>query len=377
VLTTILSSYSGFLASAGYFILVLGILVFVHELGHFLLAKKLGVGVITFSLGFGPKLIGRKIGETQYQISAVPLGGYVKLIGEDRGEEVKEEDRTRSFSFQPIWKRVLIICAGPFFNLFLTLIVFCFSFIFFGIPYDTLPLPPKIGDLSPGFPAEQAGLERGDVILSINGVSVATWEDLSNKIRSSGGEALLIKIKRKENDLEFRIIPKMSKENTAQGEKNVYLIGISPPFDEMTYLYKKIGVGEAIYEGGLRTWYLTKLTVIVLGKMISGEISAKTIGGPIQIAQEAGKQGKKGLPYLLGLIAILGINLGLINLFPIPILDGGHLLFLVMEAILGRPISIKKIEIAQQIGLILIILLMLYAFHNDLRRIFFPGGYGF
>jgi regulator of sigma E protease len=377
VLTTIFSNYSGFLVSAGYFVLVLGILVFVHELGHFLLAKKLGVGVITFSLGFGPRLIGRKIGETQYQVSGVPLGGYVKLIGEDRGEEVKEEDRTRSFSFQPIWKRVLIICAGPFFNMFLTLVVLCFSFILFGIPYDTLPLPAKIGDLSPGFPAAQAGLRRGDVILSVNGASVATWDDLSNKIRSSGGETLLIKVKRKEEHLAFRINPKMSKERTDQGEKTVYLIGISAPYDETTYLYKKIGIGEAVYEGGLRSWYLTKLTVIVLAKMVSGEISAKTIGGPIQIAQEAGKQGKKGLPYLLGLIAILGINLGLINLFPIPILDGGHLLFLVMEAVLGRPVSIKKMEIAQQIGLILIILLMLYAFHNDLRRIFFPGGYGF
>jgi regulator of sigma E protease len=184
-------------------------------------------------------------------------------------------------------------------------------------------------------------------------------------------------VKRKEEHLAFRINPKMSKERTDQGEKTVYLIGISAPYDETTYLYKKIGIGEAVYEGGLRSWYLTKLTVIVLVKMVSGEISAKTIGGPIQIAQEAGKQGKKGLPYLLGLIAILGINLGLINLFPIPILDGGHLLFLVMEAVLGRPVSIKKMEIAQQIGLILIILLMLYAFHNDLRRIFFPGGYGF
>jgi regulator of sigma E protease len=145
----------------------------------------------------------------------------------------------------------------------------------------------------------------------------------------------------------------------------------------MTFRYKRVGPLEAVYEGSLQTWHLTKLMVVVLGKMISGEISPKTIGGPIQIAQEAGKQGKKGVPYLLGLIAILGINLGIINLFPIPILDGGHLLFLGIEAILRRPVSIKKIEIAQQIGLILIILLMIFAFHNDLRRIFFPGGYGF
>jgi len=377
VLTTILFSYSSFLTSAGYFILVLGILVFVHELGHFLLAKKLGVGVITFSLGLGPKLIGRKIGETQYQISAVPLGGYVKLIGEDRGEELKEEDRARSFSFQPIWKRTLIICAGPFFNMFLTLVIFCFSSIFFGVPQEPLPLPPIIGGLQSGFPAEKAGLRKGDTILSIDGVSIATWNDISSIIRGSEGKELSIKVKRDKEIVEFKISPELSKEKPAQGEKTVYVIGITAPYEEMTFRYKRVGPPEAVYEGVLQTWHLTKLMVVVLGKMISGEISAKTIGGPIQIAQEAGKQGKKGLPYLLGLIAILGINLGLINLFPIPILDGGHLLFLVMEAILGRPISIKKMEIAQQIGLVLIILLMIFAFHNDLRRIFFPGGYGF
>jgi regulator of sigma E protease len=377
VLTTFFSNYSSFFTSAGYFILVLGILIFVHELGHFLLAKKLGVGVITFSLGFGPKLIGKKIGETQYQISVVPLGGYVKLIGEDRGEEVKEEDRARSFSFQPIWKRTLIICAGPFFNMFLTLVIFCFSFGFFGIPQEPLPLPPKIGGLSPGLPAEKAGFRTGDRIISIDNTNIATWNDLSSIIRKSEGRELSIKVKRNEEIIEFKINPEISKEKTAQGEKDVYVIGIVAPFEEMTFRYKRVGPLEAVYEGSLQTWHLTKLMVVVLGKMISGEISPKTIGGPIQIAQEAGKQGKKGVPYLLGLIAILGINLGLINLFPIPILDGGHLLFLGIEAILGRPVSIKKMEIAQQIGLILIILLMIFAFHNDLRRIFFPGGYGF
>ena len=379
MLTTVLSNYSSFLVSAGYFILVLGILVFVHELGHFLLAKKLGVGVITFSLGFGPKLIGRKIGETQYQISAVPLGGYVKLIGEDRGEEVKEEDRVRSFSFQPIWKRTLIICAGPFFNMFLTLVIFCFSFGFFGVPQEPLPLPPKIGGLSSGLPAEKAGLRKGDMVLSIDSTSITTWNDISNIIRKSEGKELSIKVKRNEEIIEFKISPEISKEKIAQGEKTVYVIGIVAPLEEVTFRYKRVAPWEAVYEGSLQTWHLTKLMVVVLGKMISGEISPKTIGGPIQIAQEAGKQGKKGVPYLLGLIAILGINLGLINLFPIPILDGGHLLFLGIEAILGRPVSIKKMEIAQQIGLILLILLMIYAFHNDLRRNFFPGSgsYGF
>ena len=377
MLTTFFSNYSSFLVSAGYFILVIGILVFIHELGHFLLAKKLGVGVITFSLGFGPKLIGRKIGETQYQISAIHLGGYVKLIGEDRGEEVKEEDRARSFSFQPIWKRILIICAGPLFNIFLTLVIYWFSFGIFGIPQEPLPLPPKIGGLSSGLPAEKAGFRQGDLIISIDHTSVTTWDEVANTIRKSEVKELSIKVKRNGDTIEFKITPEISKEKKPQGEKTSYVIGIIAPLEEMTYRYRRVGPLEAVYEGSLQTWHLTKLMMVILWKMISGDISPKTIGGPIQIAQEAGKQGKKGIPYLLGLIAILGINLGLINLFTIPILDGGHLLFLGIEAILGRPVSIKKMEIAQQVGLILIILLMIYAFHNDLRRLFFTRGYGF
>ena len=360
-----------------YFIIVLGVLVFIHEFGHFLLAKKLGVGVLTFSLGFGPKLIGRKIGETQYQISAIPLGGYVKLLGEDRGEELKEEDRKRSFSFQPIWKRVLIICAGPFFNMFLALALLCFTFLTYGIPQEELPLPSKIGGISQGLPAEKAGLKKGDTVISIDGRTVSTWNELSDIIRRSEGKEIVIQVKRDEKTLDFKVNPEMSKEKIKPGEKAPYVIGIMAPLEELTFRYEKVGVGEAISKGIVQTWFYTRFTVVVMAKMITGEISRKMIGGPIEIARQAGKQGSKGLPYLLGLMVLLGVNLGLLNLLPIPILDGGHLLFLVMEAILRRPLSIRKIEIAQQVGLMLIILLMIFAFYNDLLRLFSPEGYKF
>jgi regulator of sigma E protease len=360
-----------------YFIIVLGVLVFIHEFGHFLLAKKLGVGVLTFSLGFGPKLIGRKIGETQYQISAIPLGGYVKLLGEDRGEELKEEDRKRSFSFQPIWKRALIICAGPFFNMLLALVLLCFTFLTYGIPQEELPLPSKIGGISYGLPAEKAGLKKGDTVISIDGKTVSTWNELSDLIRKSEGKEVAIQVKRDEKILEFKITPEMSKEKIKPGEKAPYVIGITAPLEELTFRYEKVGVGEAISKGIVQTWFYTRFTVVVVAKMITGEISRKMIGGPIEIARQAGKQGSKGLPYLLGLMVLLGVNLGLLNLLPIPILDGGHLLFLVMEAVLRRPLSIRKIEIAQQVGLMLIILLMIFAFYNDLLRLFSPEGYKF
>jgi regulator of sigma E protease len=351
-------------------IIVLGILVFVHELGHFVFAKKLGVGVLTFSLGFGPRLVGRKMGETEYQISVFPLGGFVKLVGENPGEEIKEEDRSRSFSAQPVWKRFLIVSAGPFFN-FLLAIVFFSTINIFGVPY----FPSKIGDISPESPAAQAGLKKGDLIASIDGEAVSKWDDLSRIIRSSQGKELQLKIKRDSETLDLKVTPKSSTQKNLFGEEvQIFVIGITPT-DEL--LVQKVGPFEAIGKGLSQTWFGIKLTVVSIIKVIERVIPAKTIGGPIMIAQLAGEQAKRGIISLILFTAILSINLGVINLFPIPVLDGGHFVFLALEAILRKPISIKKMEIAQQVGLILIILLMLFAFYNDLLRVFSPEGFKF
>lgn len=351
-------------------VIVLGILVFVHELGHFLLAKKLGVAVLKFSLGFGPKLIGKKIGETEYQIAAFPLGGFVKPLGEDPSEQIKEEDRPRSLWAQPIWKRSLIIGAGPVFNFFLAAVLFS-GINLFGIPY----YPAKIGEVSSGLPAEMAGLKKGDVVLSVNGEKVTKWDDLSKIIRNSKGKDLLLEVKRDGEVLEIKVTPKPSTQKDLFGEEiPVFVIGITP-FDEI--IVEKVGPFVALGKGLSQTWFGIKLTVVSIVKLIQRVIPAKTIGGPILIAQLAGEQAKRGLVSLILFMAILSINLGVINLFPIPILDGGHFLFLGLEAILRRPLSIKKMEIAQQIGLIFIILLMLFAFYNDLIRIFSPGGFKF
>jgi len=350
--------------------IVLGILVFVHELGHFILAKKLGVAVLKFSLGFGPKLIGKKIGETEYQIAVFPLGGFVKPLGEDPQEQMKEEDRHRSLWAQPIWKRALIIGAGPFFNFLLAVVLFS-TINLFGIPY----YPSKIGEVSPGLPAEQAGLKKGDTVLSINGEEVTKWDDLSRIIRNSNGKELLLKVKRDHEVLEIQMTPKSTTQKNLFGEEtSVFVIGITQP-DEL--LVQKVGPFEAFGKGLSQTWFGIKLTVVSIIKLIERVIPAKTIGGPILIAQMAGEQAKRGLLSLVLFTAILSINLGVINLFPIPILDGGHFLFLSLEAILRKPISIKKMEIAQQIGLIFIILLMLFAFYNDLIRLFSPEGFKF
>lgn len=348
-------------------VIVLGILVFAHELGHFLLAKRLGVGVLKFSLGFGPRLIGKKIGETEYQIAAVPLGGFVKLIGENPEEKVNEGDLARSFSAQPGWKRALIIGAGPFFNFFLAVVLF-FAINLFGIPF----IPSRVGEISPDLPAERAGLKKGDLILSIDGEKVSKWDDLSRIIRSSEGKDLSIHVKRGDTVLELKVAPQPSKTKNMFGEEiSIFMIGITPPEE---VLIEKVNPLVALGKGFVQTWQGIRLTVVSIVKLIQGKIPAKTIGGPILIGQLAGEQARRGILSLALFTAILSINLGLINLFPIPILDGGHFLFLGLEAVLRKPLSIKKMEIAQQIGLILIILLMLFAFYNDLIRIFSPGG---
>lgn len=363
MLTTILST-----------IIVLGILVFIHELGHFLLAKRLGVGVLTFSLGFGPKLIGRKIGETQYQISTVPLGGYVKLVGENPEEEVKEEDRHRSFSAQPIWKRALIIGAGPFFNFLLAVFVFSAINLSTGIP--SMPMiPPQIHEVSSGLPADEAGLKNGDLILSIDGKDISKWEELRETIYNSKGKELALKVKRDGEVLEIKVTPKPFMQKTPFGEEiQTFIIGIKPPYVEETR--QKVGPLMAFGSGVVQTWEGIKFTVLGIVKLIQRVIPAKTIGGPILIAQMAGEFAKKGLLSFALFMAVISINLGVINLFPVPILDGGHFLFLGLEAILRRPISIRKMEVAQQVGLILIIFLMLFAIYNDLGRLF-PKGFSF
>jgi regulator of sigma E protease len=352
-----------------YFIIALGILVFVHEFGHFLLAKKLGVGVLTFSLGFGRKLIGKKVGETEYKVSAIPLGGYVKLIGENPEEEVKKEDMERSFWVQPKWKRFLVVIAGSFFNFFLGIAIFCFVNPFAILSTTPPPILPVVTEITSGSPAEAAGMKKGDQVLSVDGEGVSTWEELSKIIRNSKGRELTIKIKRDGEVLEIRVTP-----ITAQvGGEQVYRIGIVGP-----KVYPKIGPKLEMGNGVGRTWLIIKFTIIGIVKIFEGEIPAKdAVAGPLGIAQMAGQQARKGPVEFLYLIAVLSVSLGFFNLFPIPVLDGGHLLFIGLEAVFRKPLSIKKMEIAQQIGLIFIILLMLFAFYNDLIRIFSPGEFKF
>ncbi len=347
------------------FIILLGIFVFVHEFGHFITAKRLGVGVLTFSLGFGPKLVGKKVGETLYKISAFPLGGYVKLIGENPRDKLKQGDEVRSFSRQPVWKRALIVCAGPFFNFIFGVTIFFFlnPFAIFSTP---LASPhPVIAQIVQNQPAAMAGLKSGDIILAVNGVPISKWEELSTTIRNSKGKELLIKVKRDEKIFELKVTPIISN----NGGEEAFRIGIMGGD-----LNQRIGPKFEIGNGFRRTVQFMEVAIIGIKWIISGQTPAKdAFGGPIMIAQMAGQQAKKGLADLVFLLAVLSIDLAIVNLLPIPILDGGHLLFLSIEAIRRRPLSVKHLEVAQQIGLIIIILLFAFIFYNDIMRILPQG----
>ncbi len=345
-------------------VIVLGVLIFFHELGHFLVARLLGVGVETFSLGFGPKMIGKKIGITDYRISAIPLGGYVKMVGEQPDADLDPADIPLSFTHKNVFKRILIVAAGPFFNLLLALIIFYGIFQISGM----LILKPSIGEINEGTPAYRTGLKKGDLVVSIDGVKISTWEDMAKMITTSKGKTLSISVIRSNS---MRVVdvtpePKIFK-NIFNEDIERYVIGVTASGDFFT---KDLNVFQALSQSFIQTYQITALTIKGVVKLFQGTVSPKTLGGPIMIAQMAGQEARAGAVNFIFFIALISINLAILNFLPIPVLDGGHLLFFFVEAVTGRPVSIKIREIAQQAGIFVLILLMIYVFYNDIARVF-------
>jgi regulator of sigma E protease len=340
----------------------LGLLIVIHEWGHFLVAKLSGVGVVTFSVGFGPKLWVRKKGETEYALSAFPLGGYVKMVGEDPEEEVQQHDIERSFSHKGLLKRIAIVAAGPGFNLLLAVVLLMIVYFFYGVPV----LSTRISGVESGSPAELAGIRKGDRIVAVNGQAVDEWDGLSGKIKESQGAPLNIQIQRDSQQLSLTVQPVKKAGRSIFGEKlEIWVIGIGSQVS-----IEKGNPGQAVVRAFQQTYEYSKLTLLALYKMINGDVSPRNLGGPIMIAQMAGQQAQEGLGSFLAFLAVLSINLGVLNLLPVPVLDGGHLLFFLVEAIIGRPVAVKHRERAQQVGIFLLMLLMVYAFYNDIARFF-------
>ena len=340
----------------------LGVLIIIHEFGHFLLAKLFGVGVVTFSVGFGPKLWVKKKGDTEYALSAFPLGGYVKMVGEDPDEEVQAVDVQRSFAHKPLLQRLAIVAAGPGFNLLLAVFLLMIVFIFYGVPV----LSTQVGGVEAGSPAERAGISKGDRIAAVNGQPVTEWEELSRAIKESQGRPLSLQIRRDSQETQVTVEPMKREGRTIFGEKKEeWMIGIGSQVS-----IEKGKPGLAIWKAIQQTYDYAKLTLVALYKMLVGEVSPRNLGGPILIAQMAGQQAQEGVGNFLGFLAVLSINLGVLNLLPIPVLDGGHLLFFLVEAVIGKPVAVRHREVAQQVGIFLLMLLMIYAFYNDIARFF-------
>lgn len=345
------------------FIIVLGFLIFVHELGHFLVAKRSGVTVLRFSLGFGPKIFGITRGKTEYRLSMLPLGGYVKMLGEDSGEELPPADRAGSFSEQKVSRRLAIVLAGPLSNFIWAILIFSFVFAFYGVPEPTPE--PEVGSLTAGWPAEQAGLKTGDIILSINGQPIRLWDDIPAAVEKFGTNPLNLRVKRDDSEFSVTVTPRIEEiKNPLTGDLiRRPMIGIG-----RSEIFKPVNPLTAGYYAVDHTIYLSKTFFAVIGRLVERKLPLDTLGGPILIAEMTGKQAKKGLAALLNFVAFISVNLAVLNILPIPVLDGGHIFFFLVEAILGRPLSVKKIEFAQRLGLVALLSLIVVVFYNDIMR---------
>jgi regulator of sigma E protease len=441
------------------FVVVIGILILIHELGHFFVARLCGVGVERFSIGFGPVLMRWRGKETEYCLSAIPMGGYVKMMGEEspiEGGAALPFDPKKAFALKPLWARFLIVFAGPGMNFVLAAIIFAIVLATVGRPVwpaavgkvaDGSPaaaaglrtgdvitavndrpiyywedlervvadsngrpltlrvrradaeqtitltprrkpvtdpifketrevwdigagpqLVPQISSVAPESPAAKAGIQPGDVVIAVAGQPVYTPEDLVEAIRTRPGQPFEVTVERDGKRLTLTVTPEATKEKTPTGEELV--VGkIQAGIATKAVRFEPYNPVQAVSYGVARTWDMTVLTVKGLWKLVSRQIDSSNIGGPIQIATEAGKQAKEGMGSLALFTAIISVNLAVLNLLPVPMLDGGHLFFFVIEAVLGRPLSLKKREAAQQLGFVLLMLLMVYALWNDLNRI--------
>lgn len=350
------------------FILVLGLLIFVHEFGHFIFAKLFGVRVLKFSLGFGPKVVGKMVGETEYVISAFPLGGFVKMFGENPDEQdIPDAEKKVSFAHKPVWQRFLIVLAGPVFNLVFSVFLFFMVFVILGVP--TAVDTTRIGKVNSKSPAEVAGLLENDVILQIDGHDTVVWDDVLAGVKGSDGKPLTMVVQRGNEKVPLTVTPAIDSVKNVFGEvvEKRFMIGIKKA-DAM--VWQKSSFSASIENAFLQTWMYISLTAVGFAKIVQRVVPASELGGPILIAQIAGEQMRAGWVNLIYFMSLLSVNLGLLNLLPIPVLDGGHLAFLTIEGLRRKPLAMRAQIIAQQVGIGLLGTLMIFVFYNDIARLF-------
>jgi regulator of sigma E protease len=359
------------------FLFVLTIVVFFHELGHFLVARWAGVKVLTFSLGFGPELAGFNDRHgTRWKISAIPLGGYVKFFGDESEAStpasaetlasMTEEERAGSFHHKKVGPRAAIVAAGPIANFILAIVIFTCLFTFFGKPSTTARVDKVEADSA----AAKAGFQVGDVVTVIDGKTIGSFSDMQRIVSINAGDKLSFTIKRGDSTLQLQGTPELRE--VKDGFGNVHRLGVlgitraTSPGDVVT---ERVDPATALWLGVKETWFVVDRTLAYIGGVFTGREAADQVGGPLRIAQISGQVATIGLTALIHLAAVLSISIGLLNLFPVPLLDGGHLLFYAVEAVRGRPLSERAQEVGFRIGLGLVLMLMVFATYNDILHL--------
>jgi len=372
-----LSAFGGGLASYIVpFLFVLTIVVFFHELGHFLIARRCGIKVLSFSIGFGPEILGfnDRYG-TRWKLSAIPLGGYVKFFGDDNtasvpdqeaAEAMTEEEKKVSFVHQRVGPRAAVVAAGPIANFILAILIFAGIFMVVGKQTTSA----RVDAVQPNSAAAAAGFQPGDVVRSIDGNKINSFSDMQRIVSVAAGEKLTIVVDRGGEPVTLQATPQWRELKDPFGNKHrLGVLGISRSMSPGDIKTQKMGPLQAVVAGAQETWYVVDRTLGYIGGVFVGRESASELGGPIRIAQVSGEVASAGFTALIHLTAVLSVSIGLLNLFPIPLLDGGHLLFYGIEVARGRPLSERAQEVGFRIGLAVVVMLMIFATFNDILHL--------
>ncbi len=358
------------------YIFLITVVVFFHELGHFSVARWCGVAVETFSIGFGPEIVGWNDRHgTRWKISWIPFGGYVKFLGDigaastpdrDLLEELPEEERSRAFPLKPLWQRAAIVAAGPVANFILAIVIFSATFMIFGQSYNE----PVVDGVQPGSPAAIAGIHKGDIIRSINGNSIRDFSEIKQVVTLNTGEALAIGLERAGHMLTVHAAPKITvMKDPFGGENRMMALGIINDIKANRISHVRFGPVDAVGAACGQTWLVVKSTFVYMWQMSTGYADTSQLRGPIGVAAVSQKVASISFTALITLAALMSVSIGLINLFPIPLLDGGHLLYYGFEAVLGRPLGVRAQDVGFRLGLAMVLGLMVLVTWNDLVRL--------
>ena len=355
------------------FLAALMIIVFIHELGHFLVARWCGVKVEVFSIGFGPEIAGwRDAKGTRWKLCWIPLGGYVKFEGDANpasmpanSPEALANRSPGNFHMKPVWQRALVVAAGPAANFILAIFIFAAAFAIVGVPVTE----PRVDEILPGSAAEKAGIQIGDIVRFVDGEQIESFAELQQAIIMRPNEAMTVVIERAGSQIVLKAVPDMKEEPDGFGGKfRIGMLGVkhNPDGD---VLFERQSLPESLEKGVERTWFIVSTTFKYLGKLVTGRESADQLGGPIAMAKVAGDAASVGVFQFISVIAFLSVSIGLINLFPIPMLDGGHLVYYGIEALRGKPLGVQAQEWGFRIGFSLVIMLMVVGTWNDVVRL--------